>query len=189
MSENHRTTRFQRVQRLDEVQRWLGTGMSVIQIKLRAMKKYGIDQSTAHRYLWRARESLMRMAKSPVDFQRANAMRFYDDITSNDQLPVVVRLQAMKQKMEVLERPSSKFEVKHTGSIGIGESVSELISQMSKDSYVRDEVLRLDREIKLIERAERSDTNGSAAVHTGTNGTSSTGGNGTNGTHEALPDA
>ena len=186
---HHRTTQFQRVQRVDQVQRWLAMGLSTVQIKIRAMKKWNVNQCTAHRYLWRAREWLMRMAKTPLEFHRAGAIKFYDSIISDEQQETNDRLQAMRLKMNTLETPFAKFEVKHMGRVEIDGSVSELIAAMSNDRNVRDEVLRLDREIKLIERTAGSDTNGGAAVHARTNGTSGKGGNGTNGTHEALPDA
>lgn len=186
---HHQSSRFEYVHRVEAVQQLMARGYSPVQIKAIAVEKWGVNASQAHRYLQRAREWQLRLVRSPLDYHRANEVKFYDTVISDPKTTIANKLTAWKQKSDAVMTPGLKFEVNHTGRVEIGASVGELIAAMSKDVKLRDEVLRLDRGIKLIERAEGSDTNGGTAVHSGTNGTSSQGGNGTNGTHEALPDA
>lgn len=151
-----RPTRFERVRRIEAILNWLGRGLSVPQIKIQARKEWNVCGMTAHRYLLRAREWQLRMIKSPVDFYRAGAMRFYDQLLMDPKITIKDKLQAMRQKMEVLTMMDRRFDVKHSGRVGIdatvGEGVSELIEAMSCNSRMRDEVLNLDRDIKVVEQ-------------------------------------
>jgi hypothetical protein len=191
-----RPTRFERVRRIEAILNWLGRGLSVPQIKIQARKEWNVCGMTAHRYLLRAREWQLRMIKSPVDFYRAGAMRFYDQLLMDPKITIKDKLQAMKQKMEVLTMMDRRFDVKHSGRVGIdasiGEGVSELIEAMSGNSRIRDEVLNLDRDIKAVEQSIASDKDGCNAIDTDSHGIDdpikhikigSVGANGTNGTN------
>jgi len=190
-----RPTRFERVRRIEAILNWLGRGLSVPQIKIQARKEWNVCGMTAHRYLLRAREWQLRMVRSPVDFYRAGAMRFYDQLLMDPKITIKDKLQAMRQKMEVLTMLDRRLELRHSGRVGVdvdanvSEGVSDLIAAMSGNNRVRDEVLNLDRDIKAIEESIGSIKDSGESINagaTGSNGTIShapVGVNGTNGTN------